>query len=108
MQKMRSVFAAVNNAVVDQLLFSLTTPTGHRYDYNMIGFNLPDDTSLTVYLEDEHVITYQRDGDESTDHWPLNWALTEGMEVKVYASNASGGVQDIGFTIGYDDVTEGV
>jgi len=104
MIKVRSIFANVAAGTTDQLLTTITTPDGHSYNYKEIGFNLADDTTISVYVEDEHVITYQRDGDEDLRRVVINWDVKPGLEVRVYASNASGGALDCGATLVYDDV----
>jgi len=104
MDKIRSAFASLAAATVEQELLKITVPEGHRYNYKQIGFNLADDCTVKVYFEDEHVITYQRDGDESTDRFPINWEMRGGDEMRVVGSNATGGALDVGVTVEYDDV----
>jgi hypothetical protein len=104
MMKIKSGFAAVAAGAVDTLLLSITVPEGHKYQFQVLSTDASDDCRIRVYVHDELMIDWLRDGDAATDKWPLDWECGPGTIIRAYGSNTTGGALDVGLTVGYNDV----
>jgi hypothetical protein len=104
MEKIESLHLSVAAGAVDTLIGTIQVPVDRKYVFSMIAFNCATLEDIHVYLHDELVITYTRDGDDSTDHWPLNWEMPGGKELRIYGTNGAGAAALMGVTFNYDDL----
>ena len=106
MDKIKQYFADVNNGITGQEIHSLIVPEGHTYNFKEVGPLVEVDTVVRVYIVDEMVCEFRGDiNDVDPRRHVVNWNLTQGMELRIIADNASGAVQELGAGITYDDIT---
>lgn len=104
MKKIRAYGANVAAGVVDQSLGTLTVPEGHNYNGVELNLEIPDGTTVKVFIEDEEMVVAQGYYQPDEQRRVINWNVVAGLSYRFYGSNSTGGALRCGVELTYDDV----
>lgn len=105
MIKIVSVYASVAaGTVTEQALATLTVPDGHTFNVLEIAPKLGASCKVYCYMLSERVAEFDNNVRVDTQRNVVNWVLKPGAELKVTATNGSGGALPLGAEITFDDV----